>query len=112
MECFSRTDLPPPILRNRFSERIFPAETFHNAYPSAGMPTGRCLPGVAERSEGKVRRFGMYIPLWKKQQVKFLKALVLSMKNVCSFLKDLLFFSEKNRIFLRFSNVWGDMLLM
>ncbi len=24
-----------------FPEGYFPAETFHNAYPSAGMPTGR-----------------------------------------------------------------------
>ena len=29
------------FLGNRFSEGYFPAETFHNAYPSAGMPTGR-----------------------------------------------------------------------
>ncbi|WP_153879938.1 hypothetical protein [Phocaeicola dorei] len=29
------------FLGNRFSEGYFPAERFHNAYPSAGMPTGR-----------------------------------------------------------------------
>ena len=37
-----------------FPEGYFSAETFHNAYPSAGI-----VCGVAERSEGKIRRFGM-----------------------------------------------------
>ena len=31
------------FLGNWFSEGYFPAETFHNAYPSAGMPTGRAF---------------------------------------------------------------------
>ena len=41
-----------------FPEGYFSAETFHNAYLSAGMPMGRAF---AEwlRSEGKIRRFGM-----------------------------------------------------
>jgi len=41
VECFSRTDLPPILRESFFPEGYFPAETFHNAYPSAGMPTGR-----------------------------------------------------------------------
>jgi len=42
-----------------FPEGYFPAETFHNAYPSVGMPMGRAVCGIAERSEGKIRCFGM-----------------------------------------------------
>ena len=38
-KCFSRFY----FRRSGCSEGYFPAETFHNAYPSAGMPTGRAF---------------------------------------------------------------------
>ena len=52
-----------------FPEGYFSAETFHNAYPSAGMPMGRAFCGI-ERSEGKYKAF-RHVDAWKKQQVKF-----------------------------------------
>ena len=43
MESFSQVEMFQPVLfrRSGCSEGYFPAETFREVYPSAGMPTGR-----------------------------------------------------------------------
>ena len=43
LESFSQTGVFPVLRELVFLKDIFPAETFHNAYPSAGMPMGRAF---------------------------------------------------------------------
>ena len=80
VECFSRTDLPPILRESFFLKDNFPAETFHNAYPSAGMPTGRVFAEWLKDHEGKKKAFRhVDTVMVKNNRSKFLKALVLSM---------------------------------
>ena len=58
LECFSRTDLPP-ILRESFFWRIFSGWNISWGISFSRNADRQGVCGVAERSEGKVRRFGM-----------------------------------------------------
>ena len=86
------------FLGNRFSEGYFPAETFHNAYPSAGMPTGRVFAEWLKDLKEK-KAFRHVDTVMEKTTGQIFKSSCSFNENVLFFFLKTLFFSEKNRIF-------------
>ena len=98
--------------KSRLAQRQALMKHFHNAYPSAGMSTGRVFCGVAERSEGKKGVSACRYRYGKNNRSNFLKALVLSMKTSCSFFLKIFVLFGKEQDLLRVSNVSPHTLLM
>ena len=81
-----------------FPEGYFPAETFHNAYPSAGMSTGRVFAEWLKDLKEK-KAFRHVDTVMEKTTGQILKSSCSFNENVLFFFLKILFFSEKNRIF-------------
>ena len=83
-----------------FPEGYFSAETFHNAYPSAGMSTGRVFAEWLKDLKEK-KAFRHVDTVMEKTTGQILKSSCSFNENVLFFFLKTLFFSEKNRTFER-----------
>ena len=81
-----------------FPEGYFSAETFHNAYPSAGMSTGRVFAEWLKDLKEK-KAFRHVDTVMEKTTGQIFKSSCSFNENVLFFFLKTLFFSEKNRIF-------------
>ena len=93
-----------------FPEGYFSAETFHNAYPSAGMPTGRVFAEWLKDLKEKKGVSACRYRYGKNNRSNFKKLLFFQWKRPVLFFKDLVLFGKEQDL-LRVSNVYAGRLV-